>query len=93
MNRAYEALVIFRASDDGFTNGKGVMSSAFKDAQITIKNEEDRGEKVLAHGINDQDRGHYYLYEFDADPQNINQISKSLKLRSEILKFLFVRKK
>ena len=93
MSKEYEVVVIFQSGEEGVSKGKETMASEFENFQITIQKEEDKGERMLAYEIAEQDRGHYYLYEIESDPQSVNQISKSLKLRSEILKFLFVNKK
>ena len=50
------------------------------------------GQRVLGYPIKKQDRGHYYMYVVNADPQVIQQAERSFKLKSEILKFLFVKK-
>ncbi len=92
MTRKYEFVAIFQPTEEGVTNGKDAIASQFGDSQITITEEQDMGEKVLAYEIADQDRGHYYLYEIEADPNAITPISQSLKLKSEVLKFLFVKK-
>ena len=49
------------------------------------------GDRLLAYPVRKNDRGHYILYVIESPPEPLKTISKTLKLRPEILKYLFVR--
>ena len=87
----YEAVVIFTSDENQLREGKEFVKKEFEGSGITITKEEDMGDRLLAYPIRKNDRGHYFLYIIDAPPEPLKNLSKSLKLRPEVLKFLFVR--
>ena len=92
VTRKYEFVALFQAGEDALKNGKDAVATEFGNAKISVLNEQDMGEKILGYEIADQDRGHYYFYEIETEPNSINPISRILKLKPEIMKFLFVKK-
>ncbi len=90
--RKYEAVFIFQAGADSFTAGKEQVSKEFENSGIKVLEEEDMGERVLAYEIKKANRGHYIRYELETNPDRLQPIEKSLKLKTEILKFVFFRK-
>ncbi len=90
--RKYEAVIIFNTDEGKFEKGKEIIKTQFSELGINLIKEEDMGERKLAYLIKKHDRGHYYLYEFEASPEKIKQFEKSLKLKTEVLKMLIVRK-
>lgn len=90
--RKYEAVFIFPSREEEYTSGREAVRNLFKKSNASITKEEDMGERDLAYPIKKEDRGHYYLFEADIEPEVVNELDKSLRLRDEILKFLFVNK-
>lgn len=90
--RTYEAVFIFRPEDQLLAEGKEFLKKLFETTGCKILKEEDMGNRELAYEIKKQKRGHYIYYEVDSEPQSIQDFNKSLKLRSEILKYIFFRK-
>ncbi len=90
--RKYEAVVIFNIEEGNFERGKEILKEQLTKAGVNLLKEEDMGERNLAYEIKKHDRGHYYLYEFESSPEKIKEIEKSLKLKTEVLKMLIVRK-
>jgi small subunit ribosomal protein S6 len=90
--RKYEAIFIFQAGADNLTAGKEQVGKEFENSGIKVLEEEDMGERVLAYEIKKASRGHYIRYELEANPDQLQPIDKSLKLKTEILKFVFFRK-
>ena len=90
--RKYEAVVIFNTEEGGFDKGKETFKDQLVNSGVNLLKEEDMGERNLAYEIKKHDRGHYYLYEFESSPEKIKEIEKALKLKTEILKMLIVRK-
>ncbi|MBN2735509.1 MAG: 30S ribosomal protein S6 [Spirochaetales bacterium] len=90
MNK-YEAIVIFRPEEDQFTKGKEIVKEDFKTFEIKVLNEEDMGARDLAYVIKHSSKGRYINYHIEANPAKIKPLDASLKLKSEILKFVFFR--
>jgi small subunit ribosomal protein S6 len=90
--RNYEAVLIFKPESELLAQGREFMKGLFNDNGCKIVSEEEMGERELAYEIKKNDRGFYILYKFESAPENIQVFDKALKLRGEILKYLFVRK-
>jgi small subunit ribosomal protein S6 len=90
--RNYEAVLIFKPESDLLAQGREFMTGLFNDSGCKVINEEEMGEKDLAYEIKKNNKGFYVLYEFESEPENIQGFDKALKLRGEILKYLFIRK-
>jgi len=90
--RKYDAVFIFQTGADKVTAAKEQVSGELTKADIKVVEEQDLGEKDLAYDIKKANRGHYVRYEVEATPETIQPVQKALKLRSEILKFVFFRK-
>lgn len=89
--RSYEAVFIFRREDAHVTEGKTFVKAELEKAGFTITGETDMGERDLAYEIAGQNKGHYYLYNVDCEPDKVNSLGHTFKLRQDILKFLFTR--
>ena len=90
--KTYEAVVIFASDEAQHMAGREFLKKEFEGAGITIKKEEDMGDRLLAYPVRKNDRGHYVLYIVESAPEPLKTLNKTLKLRPEILKYLFVRK-
>lgn len=90
--RKYDAVFIFKSGAENLTAGKEMVSSELSNAGITVLEEQDMGERDLAYEIKKVKRGHYIRYEVQSSPELIQPAEKALKLRTEILKFVFFRK-
>ena len=87
----YEAVVIYASDEAQHQAGREFLKKEFEGAGITIKKEEDMGDRLLAYPVRKNDRGRYILYVIDSPPGPLTAINKAMKLRPEILKYLFVR--
>ena len=90
--RNYEFTVIFDANEEKTAKGMEFVSAALQNAGATIAKQEDMGVRNLAYMIKKQDKGHYFYFEIEADPQSINAMAAEFLLQGEILKHLFVVK-
>lgn len=90
--KTYEAVVIFTSDAAPFQEGREFLKKEFESAGITLTKEEDMGDRLLAYPVRKNDRGHYVLYTIQSTAEPLKTISRTLKLRPEILKHLFVRK-
>jgi small subunit ribosomal protein S6 len=89
--KTYEAVVIYASDTAQIQAGAEFLKKEFEGAGITIKKEEDMGDRLLAYPVRKHDRGHFFLYVIESSPEPLKTLNKSLKLRPEILKHLFVR--
>jgi small subunit ribosomal protein S6 len=90
--RNYEAVFIFPAKEEEYNAGREFVRGLFQNAQANIVKEEDMGERDLTYTVKKEDRGHYYFFEAEMNPESISDIDKSLKIRADVLKYLFVNK-
>ena len=90
--RQYDAVIIYPPDEEALSSVKTFVTDEFKSASVKILKEEDMGVKTLAYEIKKSDRGHYICYNIEADPGTIGELEKSLKMKPEILKFVFFRK-
>ena len=89
--KTYEAVVIFSSEETQHQAGREFLRREFETIGISLKKEEDMGDRLLSYPVRKNDRGHYVLYVLESPPEPLRTITKSLKLRPEILKYLFVR--
>jgi len=90
--RNYEAVLVFKPENELLAEGREFVKGLFNDNGCKVVKEEEMGERNLAYEIQKNSRGFYLLYEIESEPENIQAFDKALKLRGEILKYLFVRK-
>ena len=90
--RNYEAVLVFKPESELLAEGREFVKGLFIDNGCNVVKEEEMGERKLAYEIKKNSRGFYFLYEIESEPENIQTFDKALKLRGEILKYLFVRK-
>ena len=90
--RTYEAVLILKPENEPLAAGKEFIKGLFHDNGCKVIKEEEMGERELAYDIKKKKKGFYLLYQIESETENIQAFDKALKLRGEILKFLFVRK-
>jgi small subunit ribosomal protein S6 len=90
--KTYEAVVIFVSDENQLREGREFVKKEFEGAGITISKEEDMGDRLLAYPVKKNDRGHYMVYTIESSPDPLKNLSRALKLKPEILKFLFSRR-
>jgi small subunit ribosomal protein S6 len=90
--RNYEAVLIFKPEGELLAQGREFVKGLFADNGCNVTNEEEMGGRDLAYEIKKNEKGFYVFYQFESEPENIQAFDKALKLRGEILKYLFIRK-
>lgn len=90
--RQYELVALFQSEDELFRQGKEAVRAALTSHGAEILKEDDMGDRELAYGIRKKTRGHYILYTMNFEQAQIVPVEKVLKLDTNILKYLFVRK-
>lgn len=88
--RNYEVTVIFPDNSEKLATGKEIIKGEFDKHNVEIVKEEDAGVKILAYEVKKEEKGHFYFYDVKMEPQNVAEIDASLRLKDEILKFLFI---
>ena len=89
--KTYEAVVIFTSDENPYREAREYVKKEFETAGITVSKEEDMGEKLLAYPIGKHDRGRYVLYVIEGSAEALASISRTLKLRAEVLRHLITR--
>ena len=89
--RKYEAVVILRPESETLAEGREFLRTLFNGNGCKTVKEEEMGDRELAYEIKKNKRGFYLLYELEAEPETIPTFDKALKLRNDVLKYLFVR--
>lgn len=90
--RQYEAIFVFHPKEEKFVSAQEFLKKQFEKNNVQIIKQEDMGERKLAYEIKKTGRGHYILYNIETEANNLKKIEKPILIRSDILRFLFVRK-
>ncbi len=90
--KTYEVVVIFLSDENKLREGREIVKKEFEAAGVTVAKEEDMGDRLLAYPVGKNDRGHYMAYTIQCGADPLKNLSKTFKLKPEILKFLFTRK-
>ena len=89
--QTYEAVVIFTSDENPYREAREYVKKEFETTGIVITKEEDLGEKLLAYPLSKHDRGRYVLYTVEATAEALKTVSRTLKLRAEVLRHLITR--
>jgi ribosomal protein S6 len=89
--KTYEAVVIFTSDENPYREAREAVKKEFETAGIVITKEEEMGEKLLAYPVGKHDRGRYVLYTIEGTAEALKTVSRTLKLRAEVLKHLITR--
>jgi small subunit ribosomal protein S6 len=90
--RQYEATFILNPENEVFNETKDTVTKELEKAGVKLVSTTDMGERELAYEIKKKTKGHYVLFNIEADPESLKPLDKTLKLKSGILKYLFVKK-
>ena len=90
--REYEMVCVYRPEDEQFQAGRENTKAELAKLNVSITKEDDMGQRTLAYEIDRQTQGHYYLFEFTAEPAAANSIDDALRYQNELLRHLVVRK-
>ncbi len=90
--RQYELTIIVGTEEDEATLGKQQVNEQLKKASAKVKKEEDKGVRDLAYTVKKRDKGHYYYYELEIEPENVITLEEELRLLNPLLKHLLVKK-
>jgi small subunit ribosomal protein S6 len=66
----------------------GDLVSAIKGKVVGV---EEWGKRKLAYDIKRHQEGYYVVYRFDASPESVSELERTLKISDPVLRFLVVR--
>ncbi|MBN2050111.1 MAG: 30S ribosomal protein S6 [Spirochaetales bacterium] len=89
--RNYEIVFVFKDEEEAFKQGKELVNQELTRIEAVISKEDDMGSRDLAYSVKKENRGHYYVYFFQAEPEKVPTLDKAFKLSRDILKYLFIR--
>ncbi|MDD2908083.1 MAG: 30S ribosomal protein S6 [Candidatus Gracilibacteria bacterium] len=67
------------------------LKTLFAKNEVTISKEDVWGDKKLAYKINKLDRGFYVLFDLEMNGKLIKELSKTINLDKNILRYMFTR--
>lgn len=91
--KKYELMLILNASisEEDRTNSLNELKNLLEKNEVKIEKEDIWGEKKLAYKINKSDRWVYVLYTIDMDWTLIKELSKSINLDKNIVRYMFAK--
>ncbi len=92
MANKYELVTIFKITDQNYEEGIKAVQNVLAEVDANIKSEVDMENRVLAYPIEKQTRGHYRLFNFSSTPERLLELDEKLKLTTQLLRFLVVKK-
>ncbi|MFN3428376.1 MAG: 30S ribosomal protein S6 [Candidatus Sericytochromatia bacterium] len=94
MLRNYETMYIVKPTLDD--EAVETVTKKFDDQIVglggTVEKTEKRGRKRLAYEVKDFKDGFYVLTEFKADPAQIKEMERLIKLNDDVIRHVIVRK-
>lgn len=93
MVQEYELMIILKAllPEDIRANIEKKLSKLVKDFGGKIANTDVWGKKHLAYKINGHDEGYYIVYKLELPADKADELSRELKLFSDILRFMLIK--
>ncbi len=89
----YEATFILQPTAEIYEKGAALLKKEFETNGIKILKEEQKGEQDLCYPIKKNRKGKYLFFELEAPPHGLAALEKILKIKTEILKFMFIRQR
>ncbi len=69
-----------------------ILEKTLKIFKGAIKESKDWGVRELAYKIGKSETGLYLYFELELDPQGVKQLNEKLRVDTDILRFLLIRK-
>ena len=85
-------MFIFHSDDEQFKKVQETVGTVFTNNKVKVTKEKDMGQRDLAYPIKNINRGHYYLYDLEADPKVILEIEKAFKHTKGLMRHLVIKK-
>lgn len=91
--RKYELMLILNSSisEEDRNNSLSELKNLLTSNEVKIEKEDIWWDKKLAYKINKSDRGFYVLFSLDMDGKLIKDLSKSINLDKNIIRYMFAK--
>lgn len=91
--RPYEAMVILdpTLSEEDTKAAVAKVGDLVKAIKGSVTEVEEWGKRRLAYEILHHAEGYYVVYRFDAQPESVSELERTLKISDPVLRFLVVR--
>ncbi len=89
----YESIVVFKSSME--EEKRNTLLEKFKsiiESDGTVESVDDWGVKRLAYEINKGKEGYYYLVNFEANPQLINELERNYRISEDVIRYNVIKK-
>ena len=92
--KAYELLFFVAPTleEEARTKVMGRIENVITEGDGVIDNHEDWGKRKLAYEINGLTEGDYILIDFHADPDNIAELDRILRINDSVERHMIVRR-
>ena len=90
--RTYEACCLFRVEEDKFASARDAVRAAIQGLGAQDLKEDDMQVRNLAYPIDKVHQGHYFLYQFEMDPEKAHKIEDGVRLIPDLMRILVNRK-
>ena len=92
--KAYELLFIVAPSTDEETraNTMNRIQGVITSAEGSVDNVDEWGKRKLAYEINGLTDGDYTLVNFHADPQNVAELDRVLRINDAVVRHMIVKR-
>ena len=92
--KAYELLFFVAPSTDEETRANTLnrIQGVITAAQGTVDNVDEWGKRKLAYEINGLTDGDYTLVNFHADPQNVAELDRVLRINDAVVRHMIVKR-
>ncbi len=89
--RKYELMTVFPVDEEQSKQGVEKLRSVLESANVQIESEDAFGDRELSYEIKKQRKGRYVLFNIQAEPDKIADMSRKFKLNAHLLNFLFIK--
>jgi len=91
--RHYELLIVVKPtlSPEEAISKKDAIKDLLEKNGAKIKKVDEMGVRRLAYEIDKHERGNYFVYYYEGDPSNIDEILRNLRIDEDLLRFLNVK--
>ncbi|PZM82336.1 30S ribosomal protein S6 [Candidatus Gracilibacteria bacterium] len=91
--RKYELMLILNSSisEEERNSSLEELKKLLTENEVKIEKEDIWGDKKLAYKINKSDRGFYVVLSLDMDGKLIKELSKTINLDKNIIRYMFAK--
>lgn len=86
--RNYEIMFIIDPKHEDISQISERIKGYVTENKGNIKNEENMGLRKLEYKVKNKEKGRYYLLQFEATPESINEIEREIKIDEDIIRYL-----